>query len=186
MPAALHEREEIVQRILSVFREYGWEGASLARISKATGLGRSSLYHHFPNGKRDMGAAALAAAGAWLDAHALARLREPGPPRQRLERFAEALGEFYQQGTQACVTDLFCIGEAGRLFRRPLGQRLKALAAAVAGVAQEAGVPPAEAALRAEDAIVALQGSLVVSRALADRASFQRLIRAFPDRLLKG
>ena len=55
MPAPLHTKEEVVERLLAVLRRDGFEGASLSVLSEATGLGRSSLYHHFPDGKSDMG-----------------------------------------------------------------------------------------------------------------------------------
>jgi AcrR family transcriptional regulator len=45
MPAALLPRAEVVARIQDVFRDRGFDGASLAEISNATGLGKSSLYH---------------------------------------------------------------------------------------------------------------------------------------------
>ena len=54
MPARLHTREAIVQRLLGVIRREGYDGASLAQLSTATGLGKGSLYHHFPDGKDDL------------------------------------------------------------------------------------------------------------------------------------
>ena len=56
-------REEVVDRLTRVFRREGYDGASLARLSEATGLGRSSLYHHFPRGKEDMADAVFEASG---------------------------------------------------------------------------------------------------------------------------
>jgi len=61
MPAALDAKEkaEIVGRLFIVFQDKGYEGASLADLSQATGLGKSSLYHHFPRGKEQMAEAVL-------------------------------------------------------------------------------------------------------------------------------
>ena len=39
MPAATMSREEVVVRLAAVFRDHGYQGASLARLSAATGLG---------------------------------------------------------------------------------------------------------------------------------------------------
>ena len=186
MPAALISREEVIERILAVFHKYGYEGASLARLSEATGLGRSSLYHYFPNGKQDMAAAGLAAVGAWFDEHVMAALEGPGTPRSRLRRFAGKLAEFYRDGSKACLMDLFCIGEAGEVFQRQLGKRMQAMIRALARVVAESGVAPAEAARRAENALIAVQGSLVVSRVLGNRTPFQRVIEQLPDDLLRG
>jgi AcrR family transcriptional regulator len=59
MPPALISRNEVIARVMAVVRREGYDGASLAELSKATGLGKSSLYHHFPDGKNDMVAAVL-------------------------------------------------------------------------------------------------------------------------------
>lgn len=184
MPSATLSREEVVQRILGVFREYGYEGASLARLSAATGLGRSSLYHYFPNGKDDMAAAALAAVGAWFGEHVLSALNGTAAPRTRLKQFTARLGEYYQDGSKACLMDVFTIGAAGSLFQKLLRERLRLLIGALTKVMVDAGIARAEAARRAEDAVIALQGSLIVSRALGSTAPFQRIVKAFPEAML--
>ena len=58
--------DELLDRLTDVFRTYGYEGASLSRISEVTGLQRASLYHRFPGGKEDMAKAVLSRAGQWL------------------------------------------------------------------------------------------------------------------------
>ena len=65
MPAAQASRDEVVDRLLTAFRRKGYDGASLADLSAATGLGRSSLYHYFPGGKEEMARAVLDRADAW-------------------------------------------------------------------------------------------------------------------------
>lgn len=185
MPAAVISRDEAVDRILAVFREHGYEGASLARLSSATGLGRSSLYHHFPNGKEDMANAAMAAVGGWFRDNVMAALDGQEPPKKKLRRFADKLAEFYHGGEQSCLTDVFTIGEAGTVFRKHFAARLQALIAALRGIAIEGGVPPTEAARRAENAVMKIQGALVVSRALGSTALFNRMIRELPDELLQ-
>ncbi|MEM8810542.1 MAG: TetR/AcrR family transcriptional regulator, partial [Cyanobacteria bacterium P01_G01_bin.38] len=41
-------KDAAIAKLTPVFRRYGYEGASLSMLSKATGLGKASLYHHFP------------------------------------------------------------------------------------------------------------------------------------------
>src|SRR4051812_1232031 len=99
MAAQNLSREEVIDRILAAFRQYGYEGASLGRLSEVTGLGRSSLYHHFPNGKEDMATAALNSVAAWFSENVLAALEGNDPPKKRLKRFSAKLSEFYKDGT---------------------------------------------------------------------------------------
>ncbi|WP_315889750.1 TetR/AcrR family transcriptional regulator [Kovacikia minuta] len=43
-----------VSSLLNLFRQFGYDGVTLSKISQATGLGKASLYHHFPGGKDEM------------------------------------------------------------------------------------------------------------------------------------
>ena len=186
MPAPSLSRDEVVQRILAEFRRSGYQGASLSSLSEATGLGKSSLYHYFPNGKTDMAEAALEAVGIWFGEHVMPALAEDSPAEKRLKKFSAGLSEFYAKGAKPCLTDLFTIGEAGELFQQYLRQRLSGLIKALAAVVVETGVGAEEAARRAEDAMISLHGSLGVSRALGSTAPFVRTMRNFPGVLLGG
>ena len=84
MSAPLLAKEEVSQRIFGVFRTYGYEGATLARISVATGLGRASLYHYYPGGKDDMAREVLGTARGWLESNVVAALERPGGHAARL------------------------------------------------------------------------------------------------------
>ncbi|MCH8619270.1 TetR/AcrR family transcriptional regulator [Undibacterium sp. TS12] len=184
MPAAILSREEVVSRILQEFRSHGYDGTSLARLSQATGLGRSSLYHYFPNGKEDMASAAMAAVGEIFVNDVLAALNSPGDPRQRFMAFAAQLSVFYHAGNTSCLTDVFSMGGAAALFQQYLSLRVANLMRHIAAVVAEAGFDQAESMRRAENAIISIQGSLVVSRALGDNAPFLRTMREMPDALL--
>lgn len=52
-------KEDLIPDLLELFRQQGYDGVSIAYISKSTGLGKSSLYHHFPEGKEQMAAEVL-------------------------------------------------------------------------------------------------------------------------------
>ncbi len=185
MSAATLPRDEVVNRILNAFRQYGYEGASLARLSAATGLGRSSLYHHFPNGKEDMAHAAMDAVSAWLHTNLMSTLDGTAAPKKRLRRFADKLSEFYEGGERSCLMDVFTVGEAGTLFQKHLRERLQLLINALGQVVEEAGFDRAEALKRAENAVISWEGALVVSRALGSTASFLRISRELPELLLR-
>jgi TetR/AcrR family transcriptional regulator, lmrAB and yxaGH operons repressor len=186
MPPAVLSREEVATRILAVFRQYGYDGASLARLSQATGLGRSSLYHYFPNGKEDMAAAAMTAVATWLRDNLLSTLDGSDAPKKRLRRFASRLSEFYQGGEKTCLMDVFTIGDAGPLFQKHLAQRLQLIIGSIGKVVEEAGLERAEAMRRAEDAVISWEGALVVSRAMGSTAPFLRVTKELPDRLLQN
>jgi len=47
---------ELVKGLLNVFRSKGYDGASLNDLAVASGLQKASLYHRFPNGKKEIAA----------------------------------------------------------------------------------------------------------------------------------
>jgi len=177
-------RDEVIDRLTAVFRREGYEGASLALLSEATGLGRSSLYHHFPRGKDDMAEAVMLAARDKITALVVERLSGPGSPRKRLEAAVRGWDEFYQSGQLSCLTELFSVGNAKQRFQDLLLGGITKLRAAIAALLVEAGLPPEKAEKRALDAVVAIQGGLVVARASGDRSIFPSILAELPDRLL--
>lgn len=179
-------REEVLDRLMQVFRDYGYDGASLSRIADATGLGRSSLYHYFPKGKDDMAAAVLAHAGEFVRDNVLAPLNADGTPRERLVKLAQGLDALYASGRSACLTNVLTMGDAAGKFTPPLRERLRRLIGALAKVAQEGGVDEGAARQQAEDVVIALHGALVVGRVLNSTAPFRRMLAELPDRLLAG
>ncbi len=177
MPAPSIPREEVVRRLLGCFQKHGYDGASLAELSKATGLGKSSLYHYFPGGKQDMALAVLDEIDRWMSAHALGRLKGPGAPRQRLSRMVAALDGFYDSGRCACVLGNLTVGDSRRLFQRRLRAAFAAWIDALRDLAVEAGHPPAQARLWAQDLVLGIEGALVLARGLDDPAPFRHVLR---------
>ena len=176
-------REDVVKRLAGTFRRYGYAGASLARLSAATGLGRASLYHHFPGGKADMAAAVVDYVRGWIRDTAFAPLHGDGAPEERLNRMILALNEIYNGGEGACFIDLFSISDADALHQSMdlmVGEFIDEFAA----LAGEAGLDPATARRRGEDAVIAVQGALVVARATRNVEPFRRVLAALPARLL--
>jgi TetR/AcrR family transcriptional repressor of lmrAB and yxaGH operons len=179
-------REEMLGRIARVFRTQGYDAASLSKLAQATGLVKASLYHAFPGGKEDMARAVIGWAGERMQAEVLAELEGGGPPRVRLERFMAAIGRFYEGGTLPCALDVFSLGDAGPLFAAERAAVIARLQQGLAALLVEAGVTPGEAERRATDALVAILGALVVTRATGSNATFERTLAELPEHLLAG
>ena len=64
MPITKVNEDELLDRLTDVFRTYGYEGASLSKISEATGLQRASLYHRFPGREGRHGQSCVGTRGA--------------------------------------------------------------------------------------------------------------------------
>ena len=185
MPAALKTRDEVVRLLAQVFRQHGYEGATLALMSQATGLVKASLYHYFPNGKQDMANAVLEYLGECSRREVLEPIAFDADPVQELHRLCERLTGYFQQGLAACILEVFSIGQARLLFQETIALRAKRIATSFARLLQNAGVTEGLALERGWEAIVVIEGALVVTRATANPTLFVQAMQKLPERLLR-
>ena len=177
-------KEEVITKLIPVFRHYGYEGATVSRLSEATGLKKASLYHHFQGGKEQMAEAVLEYIGNWIEENIFAPLKSDKPPSGRIFAMSKGIDKFYESGKAPCVLAVMSLGEADNLFHQQLEQSLKKWLDTLSEVVEETGVKPEEARLRAEDAMMLIQGALVLVRVTQNTQPFQRAISKLPQILL--
>lgn len=176
-------REQATIQLLKVFRQYGYEGATLTRLSQATGLGKASLYHYFPHGKEEMAQAVLAYMSDWIETSILTPLRSPSEPAARIQMMINKVDELYSSGDRACLLAVFSLGES-QLFRTQIQQALTSWIDSLAQVLLDAGFEPESAHQKAEDAILQIQGSLILARGLDDTTPFKRVLQRISAEIL--
>jgi TetR/AcrR family transcriptional repressor of lmrAB and yxaGH operons len=185
MPPALVPRDVVLDRLLDTLRTRGYDGASLGELSAATGLGKSSLYHHFPGGKQQMAAAVLAHLDAKLQASLYAALDGAGTPQQRLDAALAAIDAFYEGGRRACLLERLVASVEREQFGPALGRTFHAWVEGFAAVARDAGVCEDEARARAEDAVIRVEGALILCAGTGDLAVFGRALARIRVELLR-
>ena len=183
---ALIDDEELLGRLCNVFRRVGYEGASLALLSEASGLKKASLYHRFPDGKAQMAAEVLNYCGVWLGDNILGPLDDDtAAPEARMKLLVKRLDEFYEGGNKACILNLLSSPDIdGGMFTETVRGALEALIAALAKVGRDAGHSRAEAQTRASRAVAMLQGSLVLSRGMNSTKPFRDFLKNLPGDIL--
>jgi TetR/AcrR family transcriptional regulator, lmrAB and yxaGH operons repressor len=169
-------RDEVERSIARVFRRYGYEGATLGVIAQETGLGRSSLYHHFSRGKEEMAERALALVEQQFAERILPALMQDGEPEGRLARHAEGLRDYYEGGRLGCLVAAFTMQGSPEQTRADMGRLLQAWIDALAGVYAAAGVPEDVSKRKAEHAVAAIQGGLVLASATGDLRHFENAL----------
>ncbi len=179
-------RAELVRQLIDVFRLYGYDGASLASIAKATGLGKTNLYHYFPGGKVEMATAALDRVDAWLELNILTNLRGTATPLDKIQTMCIEVNQFFNEGHNSCLWAVLALGRSSEdLFHDRIKSALWLWIDAISQVVVESGCAPDVARERAEDAILRIQGGLVIARGLDDITPFQRSIQSLPAELLR-
>jgi AcrR family transcriptional regulator len=177
-------KSDMLDRLMDLFRKKGFDGASVSDISESTGLGKSSLYHHFPDGKEEMALQVLARLEEELERTLFEPMRSSGTPKQKLDRMLDGLDAFYEGGKKACLLERLTASVDVNRFRKPLRRAFSAWIDAVEELGVEAGLPRAVARLRAEDLVVRIEGALVVTAGAGSTGVFARVIRDLRESVL--
>jgi len=179
------DNETLIQRLTQVFRDYGYEGASLTNLSKATGLKKASLYHRFPGGKEEMALEVLNSAGKWVGENIVSPLKSDMKPEKKIKNLSKKLDEFYCGGKDACLLNMLASPDIKNgPFSKHIREAFQVWIKSLTGVLIESGIDPKESRRRSENAIAMLQGTLVIARGMNDTKPFKSFLRSLPKILL--
>lgn len=183
MARMVAERSDAIASLAEVFREHGYEGASLALIGKATGLGKGSLYHFFPNGKEEMVRAVLAEIEQWFEDSVYSPLRDGDDANAAIATMLDETAKYFRSGRRVCLVGALAVANTRDLFAQAIRDYFVAWVDALQAALVRQGRDAERARILSEDAVLAIQGAIVLSRALDDPAVFQRAIDQLHARL---
>lgn len=177
------ERAELLALLGEVFREHGYDGASLATITERTGLGKGSVYHFFPGGKEEMATAVLAEIDAWFEREVFAPLRDGEAPEVAIAGMFRSVDAYFRSGRRVCLVGSFALGDTRDRFGRAVRAYFDTWRSTLATALHRRGHRPAAARALAEDVVAGIQGALVLARAVDDPAVFTRSLARLEARL---
>lgn len=169
----------MAERLEQVFKENGYEGASLKLLAATTGLSKASLYHHFPAGKSEMAAHVLAYSGARLQRLVLGPLQAAN--RDGLIASLKGAADYYGGNVPICLMNSLLLGDGRALFGTRIRTAVDAWQAGLAACLVGEGANKAEAKAWATDAIGRIQGALVLCRVQGDRAPLDDCLEGLMD-----
>jgi AcrR family transcriptional regulator len=181
MARTVFEKSDAITRVAEVFRELGFEGASLYEITERTGLSKGSLYHFFPDGKEGMAAEILAHVNQWFVCEVFEPL-ERDEPREAIARMWRETDAYFRSGRRICLLGAFALEETRDRFAKPIRLYFKRWIEALGGALVRAGIDTAIARSLAEDIVGGIQGALTLARALKDDAVFGRMLARLRQR----
>jgi TetR/AcrR family transcriptional repressor of lmrAB and yxaGH operons len=171
-----------VPLLAEIFRELGYEGTTLSRITERTGIGKGSLYHFFPGGKEEMAAAVLAEVDRWFEDFIYEPLRRD-EPAVAIAAMWRGVDDYFRSGGRICLVGAFALDGTRERFSEAINSYFRRWVDALAGALARAGKSSDEARAEAEAAVLGIQGALVLSRALDDHDVFRRAIAGLQSRL---
>jgi len=171
------EREIILPQLGEIFREHGFEGASLSVITDKTGLGKGSLYHFFPGGKEEMATVVLAEIDLWFQVNVYQPLRASDDPAAGIDHMFKAVEDYFRAGRRVCLVGVFALDNTRDRFASAVKSYFADWAKSLTLALKRCGYENAEAKALTEDILGGIQGGLVLARALDDPAVFSRTLK---------
>ena len=181
MARTVFEKSDAITRVAEVFRELGFEGASLFEITERTGLSKGSLYHFFPEGKEGMAAEILGHIDQWFVREMFEPL-ERDEPHAAIAQMWKTVDSYFRSGRRVCLLGAFALDETRDRFAKPIKLYFKRWIEALDGALVRAGVDEATARPLAEDIVGGIQGALTLARALKEDAVFGRTLARLQQR----
>lgn len=173
MARLVHERADLIPALGEIFREYGYEGTSLATITERTGLGKGSLYNFFPGGKAEMAQAVLDDIQQWFEQE----IFQPLEKQHDLKAMFDGVASYFAQGRRVCLIGVFALTETRDKFAQQVNGYFERWEAALVTCFVQLGEAEEVVRTKAADILITIQGGLTLSRARNNPDYFEQAIQ---------
>jgi len=174
---------DMIAGLTKVFRDKGYEGASLNDLADVTGLKKASLYHRFPNGKQEMAESVLNYIDQWVDDNIFFPLMDENQPTKlRLKEALKNIGILYNGGENTCVLRAFSMQGGLSLFEQQIKSGMEKWISAFNALGISLQLTSIQSHQNAVQTLIELQGSLIVTRGLADTNIFESTLKNIEKR----
>jgi TetR/AcrR family transcriptional repressor of lmrAB and yxaGH operons len=166
-PVKRDARRRMVTTTAKLLQRQGYHGTGINQIVAEAEAPKGSLYFHFPGGKEQLAAEAIAASAAYLD-HALLACERPTAAECVDLYVAEAAGlmersNFHDGCPIATVT--LEVGPTSELIGDACAEAIELLVTRLAGWLERDGFTASVARQRAELVYAAIEGALIFAKA---------------------
>jgi len=178
--------KQVINGLTEVFCSKGYEGASLQDLATASGLKKASLYHRFPEGKKEMADAVLTHLNTFVQENVFDVLDDKNKkPEVRLKAALESIGELYDGGRRTCVFRALSMEAGIELFGKQIEAGMKQWIAKFEHIGLELKLSPKQANDYALQTLIDIQGCLIVVRGLGNTDIFDKTMEAISIRYLQ-
>ncbi|MEK4660643.1 TetR/AcrR family transcriptional regulator [Priestia sp. FSL H7-0729] len=182
MTRTVFEKSDVIPLVTEVFRELGYEGASLSKITARTRLSKGSLYYFFPGGKDEMAAEILAHIDQWFIKNIFEPL-EKNETKAAIDHMWQEVNTYFQSGQRICLIGAFALDETRDRFAAVIRQYFIRWIESLSAALVRAGISKDTADQISEETIASIQGGLILSRALHDESYFERTLANLSQRV---
>lgn len=178
--------QALMEGLMAVLREKGFDGASLNDMAEATGLKKASLYHRFPGGKKEITQKVLDYVNTWNEAHIEKVLKAKNiKPKERLEQVIDNIRALYDNGDSMCLFRALTMETSANLFGLQIEEGFNLWRDSFTQLGEDLGFDKSLAKRMAIEVLISIQGSLVVAKGLNDLAPFQQALNSIKHLYIK-
>ena len=182
MTRTVFEKADVIPMVAEVFRELGYEGASMSKITARTRLSKGSLYYFFPGGKEEMAAEVLAQVDDWF-VHNVFEPLEHDDPHTAIQKMWYEVDAYFRSGRRICLLGAFAIDETRDRFAARICQYFKRWIDALSAALVRAGVTTELGTRISEEVVSGIQGGLILARAVNNEEIFVRTLASLAERV---
>ncbi len=177
--------QTLYEKLMSVLRAKGYDGSSLADLAQASGLAKASLYHRFKN-KEQIASVVLDYAKDWVKAHIYELLLKNSlRPEERLKQVLINIEYLYGEGEKICILRAMSLKTGLELFGEQIQESMQYWIDGFSHLAREFGFSEKLAQEMAHQALIQIQGSLVVSKGLGSNQYFKNALKTIEKMFLE-
>ncbi|MFF8818049.1 TetR/AcrR family transcriptional regulator [Leucobacter sp. NPDC015123] len=163
-------RARLAAAMLELIQSNGYSGTGLAAVTEHANAPKGSMYFHFPDGKEGLGVAAIELAQEQFETLVLEAAASEGGAAAAVRAVIAAVAAIvsesdYRLGCPVSVVTLEMGAESERL-RGTCEQAFRAWVTPAARLLEAEGLAAADAASLATAVVSAIEGSVIVSRAM--------------------
>lgn len=178
---------DLLNALTKVFRSKGYEGANLNDLSEVTGLKKASLYHRFPNGKKEMAESVLTHIEKWVEENVFSALNdETNSPEIRLKNGLSQIRTLYDGGKETCLFRAFSMQMGLGLFEKSINKSMNEWINIFTKFGISSNLSPTTAKDNAIQTLIEIQGSLILTKGLSNTQVFENTLQNIEKRYLKN
>ena len=127
----------------------------------------------------------LKCAGQWVSTNITSILKEDGDPKKRLNKVLKNIDLLYSGGKSACILRALSMDTGLDLFSQLIHGAFEDWINGFTKLASDIGFNRKDSKKMAEDIVIKIQGSLIVSRGIGDKTLFRRTLKEVGNALKK-
>ncbi|WP_405605710.1 TetR/AcrR family transcriptional regulator [Polaribacter sp. Asnod1-A03] len=179
--------KEMLVSLSKVFRDKGYEGASLQELAEASGLKKASLYHRFPKGKYEMAKAVFTHIDRWVEENIFLTLKDDSKTAEiRLKDGLTNIKILYDEGNESCIFNSFSTQTGLSLFEENIKNSMIEWINSFMEIGLALNIPIKESKEYALETLIEIQGSLIVTKGLNDISVFEKTLKNIESKYLRG